>query len=208
MCLKEINKSSPRGRVSGVRKRQVKDMVWSEAIEGRNITLRSATLADAEYTYQIRQDKEKTRFLHTVGGTVEDQRHWLRSQMEKEGDYFFVVERKNGEKIGTTALYNIHGRQGEVGRTLLYGNLVEIAETQLLVNDFAFDICGLNEIVTTVLATNRHILGYDRKFGARKVRKEYSSEFGCDIVYFAMTMNEYKKKREKIQRYLDILEGE
>lgn len=180
-------------------------MVLDQVLEGRLISLRSASLEDAEYTFQIRQDRDRTRYLNAVNGTVEDQRRWLSEQRKREGDYFFVVERKNGEKLGTTSLYNIQGDEGEGGRTLLNGDVVEIAEAQLLVLDFAFRVCGLKRVVATVLSGNRHVVSYNRKCGAKEVKRVYDEEFGCDRIYFVTTRESYEGRREKIQAYIDVL---
>ena len=71
-------------------------MVLDHVIEGRSVRLRSACLADVEFTYNIRQDKEKIQYLHQVSGTLKEQEEWLTKQRERQGDYFFVVETKEG----------------------------------------------------------------------------------------------------------------
>ena len=51
-------------------------MVWNETVEGVYVRLRSAQLEDAQFTYEIRQDKEKTRYIHSVKGSVDNQRKY------------------------------------------------------------------------------------------------------------------------------------
>ena len=45
-------------------------MIIENPIIGNLVTLRSVRIDDAEYTFKIRQDKEKTRYLHAVEGTI------------------------------------------------------------------------------------------------------------------------------------------
>lgn len=47
-------------------------MVYDSIIEGLTVKLRSIEESDAEVTYKMRTDPEKTRFVHQITGTVED----------------------------------------------------------------------------------------------------------------------------------------
>lgn len=180
-------------------------MVWNETVEGVYVRLRSAQLEDAQFTYEIRQDKEKTRYIHSIKGSVDNQREWLREQREREGDYFFIVETKGGDLIGTTAVYNIHGDEGEGGRILLYGTPVQNAEATLLGYDFAFYVYGLKRLWLTVHEENIHVQGYVKKFGAREEYRKYSDDMGANLIYYVVTEERYQKKRQRIMKSIELL---
>lgn len=180
-------------------------MVWNEKIEGKHVSLRSAEIEDAQFTYDIRQDKEKTKFIHQLNGTVEDQKKWLSQQRKREGDYFFVVETKEGVPIGTSSVYNIQGDEGEGGRILLYGTPLQNAEAAILGYDFAFSMCGLNRLVLTVLENNIHVQGFVKKFGAKEEFRRYNDEFQCDMIYYYVTEEMYLKRRERIMRSIEMM---
>ena len=55
---------------------------------------------DAEVTYKMRSDPEKSRYIHRAEGTVEDQRKYIAQQQNKPDDYLFVIEDKSGNAIG------------------------------------------------------------------------------------------------------------
>lgn len=173
-------------------------MICEKVLEGMVVNLRSATLEDAEYTYNIRQDSEKCKYLHPVKGSIETQKEWIKKVSDSPDEYFFVVERKNGEKIGATSMYHIRDHVAEMGRTVLYGDFIEIADTTLVGMDFAYGECGLDRTETYVLEKNNHVLGFNKKFGGKEIKREYDPEFQCDGVYFVTEKEDYIEKRKKI----------
>lgn len=90
-------------------------MFYDGLIEGRYVDLRSVEEGDAEFTLEIRQDPEFTRFLPRIENTLEQQKNWIQHQRNKEGDYFFVVQNKAGERIGTIGLFDVTDIQCEGG---------------------------------------------------------------------------------------------
>lgn len=180
-------------------------MVWNETVEGKYVRLRAARIEDARFTYEIRQDKEKTRYIHPVNGTWEDQVEWLRSQQEREGDYFFIVETKEGTPIGTTSVYDIRGDEGEGGRILLNGSPVQNVEATMLGYDFAFYVYGLKKLWLTVHEESIHVQGYVKKFGAKEEYRKYSDELQADLIYYLVTEERYNKKRQRIMKTIELL---
>ena len=58
-------------------------MVYEEKIVGRYVAIRSITEEDAEFSIEIRQDKEKAKyFFHTVDTSIEKQLKWIKQQRE------------------------------------------------------------------------------------------------------------------------------
>ncbi len=136
---------------------------------------------------------------------MEDQKQWLQEQQKREGDYFFISETKEGVLIGTIALYNINGDEGEVGRNLLYGNYLQNTETAVLIRDFAFYVQKLKRLVVTVHEENIHVQGFEKKLGAKEEYREYSQELGAALIYYSVTEERYRKKRDRIMRNIEWL---
>lgn len=178
-------------------------MVYDQNIEGRCVQLRAATLEDAQFTYDIRQDKEKTRYIHPINGSVEQQKEWLEQQRKREGDYFFIIETREGMPIGTSSVYNIKGEEGETGRILLLGTPLQNVEAHILGYDFAFYHCGLKKVWMTVHEKNIHTQGNLKKYGASEQFRKYDDELKCDLIYYSLTKEVYEKKKAKIMRYIE-----
>ena len=49
-------------------------MVYDKIIEGLTVNLRAIEVDDAEITFSMRSDSEKTKYMHPAYGTVENQR--------------------------------------------------------------------------------------------------------------------------------------
>ncbi len=82
----------------------------------------------------------------------EQQRSWYEKYKDSSGrDYFFIIQLKGGEKIGSLALYNINNadRTAELGRTLLiedFQGMGYMEEAINLVLDIAFEEMRLYKV--------------------------------------------------------------
>ena len=150
-------------------------MVFDGEIIGRYVTLRSATVDDAQFTLAIRQDKRMTKYMPYLDITLEQQIAWIKKQRETEGDYFFVAWNKNNERFGTIGVYDIKGDCAEVGRLAMLGTPFESIESSFLNSKFAYEILGLKETYGYTLTTNKSSL---------RLSKYLGSVFGEEIVDF------------------------
>jgi RimJ/RimL family protein N-acetyltransferase len=180
-------------------------MLLQKSLTGRYVTLRSALESDAEFTYQIRQDKERAKYLHPVHGGIEAQRKWILEQQKREGDLFFVVENKQQKKIGTISLYHINETQAEAGRTIINGEFAQIAESHILLNDYAFEELHLQQIITSVLLGNKQVISFNKRLGAKEQYRVFNEEMGCEEIFFATDSSAYKVERKKIMSYLECM---
>ncbi len=139
-------------------------MVFDKVIEGRYVDLRSATEDDAEFTLAIRQDPEIYKYLTFVGNTIEQQTEWINQQRQKDGDYFFVVWDKEGQRIGTNGIYDINGDHAEAGRLAIRGNAFQSIEAQLLSLHFAFNDLNFSEVVSFIYEDNQRALRFSQLF--------------------------------------------
>ena len=58
-------------------------------------------------TVYIKMDRsvEVTHEKVTIGD-IESQKYWIRKQREKYGDYFFIIENKSHNSVGTISCYD------------------------------------------------------------------------------------------------------
>ena len=159
----------------------------TEKIEGCFVNLRIAEEADADFTLKARQNKEKNKYIPSIEVSIEQQKAWIRKQIDSEDCYFFVVERKNGEKIGTFSLYDIKEGSGESGRLVMLGTQIESLETGVLFNKFSFEIANVKKIISDIDAGNNAAIGYASQLGGIQIG-EYIDE---------------KTKRKMLKYYTD-----
>lgn len=141
-------------------------MYYDKTITGLTVRLRAVEESDAEVTYRMRTDREKTRYVHPVIGTVEDQRKYIENQRKKKGDYLFLVEDSDRKPIGMRGIYDYTGDSAESGRTIGYGSPFQNMEALLLGFDFAFDILGVEKLYMDAMEQNVNIRSIQEKLGA------------------------------------------
>ena len=178
-------------------------MRYNGLLEGKLVLLRSIEESDAEYTFNIRQDKEKTKYLHAVSGTAEDQRRWIIRQIARPDDYTFIIEDKQRRPLGMYGLYNIRNDEAEIGRALLYGNPVQNTEAAVLIHDFAFNICSLSKLHANIFEDNKPAIGLTLNLGGTEINRSFNMQFQMTNIEFIITKETYMSCRKKVVALID-----
>ena len=61
-------------------------------LKGMFVGLRSVTENDAEFILKIRTDEKLAKFLNKTSPDIEMQKTWIRGQIARDGDYYFIIE--------------------------------------------------------------------------------------------------------------------
>lgn len=179
-------------------------MRYGKVIEGKTVRLRDICDEDAEVTYWMRSDPEKSRYIHGAKGTVADQLAFIRDQESRPGDWLFVIEDLNGKPIGMKGVYDYDPETGhvETGRFICFGSQVQSVEALMLSFDFCFDVLGVDEITMTVLSENANMRGMQERFGVVRTRVQANEEFGCDTICSVLTREAYSVSRSKVNKLI------
>ena len=184
-------------------RRKANKMAIYRKIEGKSVYLSPATIEDADFTYRIRQDKERTKYMHRVEGGVEAQKNWINNQREREGDYFFVVFTSEGMPIGTASAYNINNNEAEIGRVLLNGNKIQNIEALVLIYDFAFYHIKVDMIKAEIAVDNIASLGVALRMGGVETYRDYNEEVSSEMVWVEVYKEEYFKRHDGLIKLID-----
>lgn len=176
-------------------------MVYEGVIKGRFVELKSITLDDVQFSFDIRSAPENRETVGVVAKSVEDQRKYIEWQMKEPDDYYFVIYNRKGEKIGLIGLYDIQGDTAEMGREVCNGNCVEVIESEILVEDFAMDVLGLKKLHSVIYANNAKHLKNQRHNGQTPLRTEIRS--GVECYYFVTELSKDSPKRRKLAKVGD-----
>ena len=177
-------------------------MVYPEVIHGMFVDLRSITLDDAEFSYNIRADKRNRDTVGQLAPSLEAQKDFIRWQMQEPNDYYFVVLNKKGERIGLYGVYDIHDGMAEVGREVNVGEPTEIMEVGLLVADFCRNVLRLKRTCFVIYENNLHRLSEVKKNSTfiKKVKR------GChDALYFESDLDEENPVSKRTRLLLERL---
>lgn len=180
-------------------------MATAKPILGKWITLRSVEESDAEFTLAIRNDLNLTKFIPKVNNDIKSQKSWIRTQREKKGDYFFIIENKSNDLLGTISCYDFDYENNicEGGRYISYGDSIENIEAMLLLYDFIFIEQMLSTIVMNVDENNRKVLSIHKKFGA-KYQKTITRNDWVAEQYF-LFKSDYFERRDRLFSILKSL---
>jgi len=179
-------------------------MVYKKIIHGNSVDLRPVEKCDAAYIIDLR-NSQLARYLHPVGSSIEAQEQWIEKQRSREGDYYFMMLDKEGERIGTVGLSSIIGECGETSRFISTGTPLQNTETNLLITDFAFSEAGLTRIEGYVSTDNISVISLQKRFGY-VFEDEVKEKDGIPVRYARLLKEDYLKKRPRIVSLIERLQ--
>ncbi len=178
-------------------------MVYNGVIQGIGINLRPVEEKDAEFIFVLRRDKERTKYVHSISGTVEDQRKWIRLQREREGDYYFIVEDKEGKPIGALGYYDIKDKNGEMGRMVINGSFAQNCDAIVQIRKFAFETIGAEFVRCTVVDGNKPVIAQLKRLGGVQTGSFIDEKDGFVVLVFQVSKEAYDARKEK---YIKLVE--
>jgi RimJ/RimL family protein N-acetyltransferase len=145
-------------------------------IYGKNINMRTVITKDAEFIYTMRQNKDKTKYLSKVIGTVESQKEWIKNYKQREEDkkeFYFVIESKDKEKLGLVRMYDFKDNSFCWGSWLIKEDAPKTTaiESSLQIYEFGFYSLGFEKSHFDVRKGNDKVIAFHQRFGAKIIKK-------------------------------------
>lgn len=183
--------------------------VYNKILLGKTVKMRAIEETDAEITYNMRNNAEKSKFLNSPPGSIQEQREYIIKQRNTPGDYYFVIEDFNENIIGMKAFYGYCQEKKivESGRFMGFGNQIQHIEALVIGFDFAFDILGVNKVIMTVIERNQSMYSLQKRMGAKETGRIYMPEFGCDSIHSELTRDSYLPARKKAEKLIERFTG-
>lgn len=168
--------------------------IVSEKLIGKYVNLREVTVEDADFILSLRCDENKSKFLHKTEYNLENQITYLKRYFELSGEWYFIIENKNGERIGTYRIYDVQGDSFCIGSWLMKDGVssAESFESDWLLRMYGFDVLGFKKIHFNVCKGNKKVIAYHKMLGAR-ITGENELEWLWEI-----TREEYVSKAEML----------
>lgn len=176
-------------------------MIYDNTIFGKYIRLRSIVPEDAPATLAMRQDKEKTKYLHPVDNDIRKQIKWIEMQNKREGDYLFLaISNKSDSPVGMFGIDSTEGRIGHAGRLLMFGNPLESMEINILVFRFAFEYLRVDLLEGEVDSRNSSAIRIDKEFGFILQEPVYDEELDRMAHSCSLAKADFYRRLEKINK--------
>jgi RimJ/RimL family protein N-acetyltransferase len=140
-------------------------------IEGKFAVLKPMAESNAEFLFDLRNDPELSRLVNDGPKTLADQQRWMQTYFARDNDHNFIVHSRTLKiPVGTVALYDIDlsKKTAEPGRWLVRQDPIAAIESDLLINTYAFETVGLEQLHFSVFTANAKVLAYHSRNGARK----------------------------------------
>lgn len=132
-------------------------------LEGHAFRLRPITDADVPLVVELRGNPELNRYLHPSSNCPQDQLTWLAQYYQREGDYYFVVERLTSTvPEGLISIYDIDTSYltGYWGRWVLRPGSLAAVESAWLIFRTAFELLGLDCAYSRTVAENEAVVSF------------------------------------------------
>lgn len=170
----------------------------SVCVLGRNIYLRAAIPSDADFVYGLRTNAEKNKFLNKIGGTINDQRVWLKSSCSDPYQIYFVICSNSDERIGLVRIYDQQDDSFCWGSWLIKDGapLTAAMESALLIYKYAVQTIGFTQCHFDVRIGNEKVISFHKKFGAIEVDRSESD------IFFELSGEKIREALLKYKKYL------
>ena len=173
-------------------------IISPEALKGKFINLREVTEDDAAFILNLRCDEKKSRYLNKTDNDLQKQIDYLKKYLTKENEWYFIVENKEHEPIGTVRIYDVKGKQYTGGSWLMIkeASPSEVLESNLLVRNYALNILGFEKDYYDVRKGNKKVLRFHKICGAKLVGESEIDYF------FEFTKDDFKKNKDRLYAML------
>lgn len=165
-------------------------------VSGFNINLRDINIEDAQFVVDLRL-ASKNKFL-AKDVTLETQMNYINKYKEQDSSWFFIIESKTNEKLGSVRIYDIKEDSFSWGSWLIKEGAPHTTamESAMLLYDFAFNSLGFSQSHFDVRKENKKVISFHKKLGATMV-----DENDLDV-FFIMKKEDFEIHRNKYEGIL------
>ncbi|MDX1950168.1 MAG: hypothetical protein SFT90_06695 [Rickettsiales bacterium] len=145
------------------------NFIGRKFISGKNINLRDIELEDAEFIYNLRLNYGKSRFISKIEADITKQIDFIKKYKQENKDFYFIIEDKNNNNLGTVRIYNIEGQQFCWGSWITIPNapIFTAIESALLIYKFAFFIKNFSLTKFDVRKENFRVNEFHQRMGSK-----------------------------------------
>jgi len=137
-------------------------------IIGRNVDLRSIEVKDAPFVLSLRLNPNLNKYISRVEDDLQKQGQWIRNAMQNKQEWYFIVQNKNLESVGTIRIYDIKEDSFCWGSWIIIPEARKYAtlESIVLLYQHAFFDLRFNDTRFDVRKDNTKALNFYLRFGA------------------------------------------
>lgn len=148
-------------------------------IKGKYVNLRNVNVKDSEFILSLRCNPDKAKYIHQTEYNIEKQNTYINNCLNKENEWYFIIENKQNEPIGTYRIYDVDKESFCIGSWLMKdnSNAFETLEGEYLALNFAFDTIKINKFRYDVRKGNKKVIKYHLLTGGKIVSENEKDYF-------------------------------
>ncbi len=176
-------------------------------LQNEDTILRPVTVADAELIVRLRNQPHVQGKVHFTSGDISAQEKWIFNYLQRDNDFYWIIETLEHQPIGTQSLYNFNPETGDIesGRWVLLRNTrVNVMANRILNFDFAFNVLKAKRILWDVVVTNESVIRYSDMCGSRQIKKGKIQGVGSEdveVIWYGETLESWSVNRKRLIRY-------
>lgn len=139
---------------------------------GEIINMRLISEKDAGFVVSLRNDENLNKYISQTSASIDMQVEWIRDYKSREAkgiEFYFIVENKDGENVGTVRIYDIDHDD----KTCIWGSFIlsntrpngSSYEVIRLSTEFAFKNLSIDKIYLDVRKNNSKAIHIYKKYG-------------------------------------------
>lgn len=135
--------------------------------ENYGIRFRPVKFEDAEFIVNLRNSPRAIGKIGDSAITIEQQCMWIEKYLERDNDYYFMVESISGKPLGTYSIYDFNSEMtsAEVGRWVMIPGVPAAIPCACLGLDIAFYRMNLKEVRGATVESNLKVVSFHRELG-------------------------------------------
>lgn len=172
-------------------------IIKSNSVSGKTITLRNADISDAQFIVQLRNDAKKSRFISATSQDIDAQISWLKKYKESNDQVYFIITDNSGKRYGTVRIYDQKGDSFCWGSWILSDDAPKhfAIESSLIVYKYALKI-GFKNAHFSVTKGNDSVIKFHQRFGAKLVSES------DEEMFFSISEKEILNSIKRYSKYL------
>lgn len=166
----------------------------NENLCGKYVNLREVEINDAEFILSLRCNEAKSKFLNKTEYNIEKQQDYIRKNKKLDNEWYFIIEKKDEEPIGTYRIYDLKKDSFCIGSWLMVDGCspFEVMEGEYLAKIFAFEKTGFQKFHFDVRKENKKVIRYHKMMGAKQVGEtELDYLFECSKEDYLNNIKKY-----------------
>jgi hypothetical protein len=172
----------------------------AHSIQGKNLTFKDVSLADAGFIFKLRSNFSKVRYLSKITQSEQDQIDWIAKYHISLNTAYFVIY-LNNLPIGTVRLYDPQKNSFSWGSWIIIDNAPKFSalESALMVYRYGMEHLGFEESHFDVRKENIKVCNFHKKFGAIQTSEDQIN------IYFKITREAVEKSFIRYKKYLNSI---